>query len=167
MLTALDASPDALDEQELSFVANIREHGWFRTGVFDDEGGPGFSYTTGFWVNAGHAELIVFNLKGETAHDIFWDLFRDAQGGLSLSVGKRTGAAFGNFPAYAFAVAPRHYADHLGWNSWFYGAADFPCLQLVWPDPAGLFPWEPGFDAEFAASQPDLTERGWANEIID
>ena len=36
MLTALDAPPDRLDENEQSFVANIREHGWFRTSVFAD-----------------------------------------------------------------------------------------------------------------------------------
>jgi hypothetical protein len=31
----------------------------------------------------------------------------------------------------------------------------------VWPDRAGVFPWEAGFDPAFAGDQVDLTEDGW------
>ena len=167
MLTALDAPPDELDEGERSFVAKIREHGWFRTGVFGDDEGPGFSFTTGFWVSVTQPEVIIFNMKEDIAHDVFWDLYRDAQSGKALPVGKRTDAVFANLPAYVFPVAKKHYRDFLGWSRWFYGGDDFPCLQLVWPDQAGRFPWEPEFDIEFKVDQPDLTERGWVNEIKD
>lgn len=167
MLTALDSPSDALDERELSFVADIREHGWFRTGILGDDEGPGFSFSTGLWVNANHPEVMIFSTKGDIAHDVFWDLFRDAKSGKTLPVGERTDGVFANLPAYAFRVAKKHYRDFLGWSSWFYGGDDFPCLQIVWPDRAGRFPWEPDFDLEFKADQPDLTERGWVNEIKD
>jgi hypothetical protein len=167
MLTALDAPPDALDEAEQSFVAKIREHGWFRTSIFGEEEAPGYAFTTGFWVNASQPELIIFSMKNETAHSVLWDLFRDAKSGQALPVGKRTDAVFANLPAYAFPVARRHYRDLLGWSWWFYGGGDFPCLQIVWPDRDGRFPWQPDFDVEFAGDQPDLTERGWTNEIAD
>ena len=167
MLTALDAPPDALDQAEGSFVANVREHGWFRTAVSADSEGPGFSYTTGFWLHASHPELILFGMRGELAHDVFWDLFREAKRGKSLAIGKRTDAVFANLPAYAFRVAKRHYPDFLGWSRWFYGKDDFECLQIVWPDRGGVFPWEPDFDPEFEADQLDLTEGGWANELRD
>lgn len=167
MLTALDAPPDALDDGEQSFVAKVRELGWFRTSVFGDDEGPGFSFTTGFWVNASQPEVIIFSMKDDIAHDVFGDLFRDAKAGKTLPVGERTDAVFANLPAYAFLVARKHYRDLLGWSRWFYGGDDFPCLQIVWPDRAGIFPWEPDFDTEFREDQPDLTERGWANEIAD
>lgn len=167
MLTALDAPSEALDSAERSFVAKIREHGWFRTGVFADAGGPGFSYTTGFWRNAGRPELIMFGMRDEIAHDIFWDLYRDALAGTDLPVGKRAEDIFGNAPAYVFPVARRHYKDHLGWNCWFYAGDEFPCLQIVWPDRAGLFPWEDRFDRSFEASQVDLTEKGWRSALAD
>jgi hypothetical protein len=64
-------------------------------------------------------------------------------------------------------VANRFYADHLGWTRWFYGGDRFPCLQIVWPDRAGVFPWEPGFDATFSNDQADLTEHGWQAAIAD
>jgi hypothetical protein len=45
------APNEALDKSEQNFVANVREHGWFRTDIFEEEGHPGFSYSTGFWVS--------------------------------------------------------------------------------------------------------------------
>jgi hypothetical protein len=167
MLTALDAPSDHLDEADLRFVGQIREHGWFRTNVLGDEQGPGFSYTTGFWVHASHPELIIFNTKPEIAHNVFWTLYRDAKAGKPLPVGIRTDAPFENLPAVAFHVARNHYPDFLGWSRWFYGGDDFPCLQIVWPDRAGRFPWEPHFDPTFEEDQPDLTKLGWLNELVD
>jgi hypothetical protein len=116
MLTALDAPADTLDEGERSFVSKIRQHGWFRTGVLGDGEGPGFSFTTGFWVNAAHPEVIIFSTKEEIAHDVFWDLYRDVKSGKNLPIGKRTDAVFANLPAYAFRVAKKHFRDFLGWS---------------------------------------------------
>lgn len=144
----------------------MKEHGWFRTNVFADAEGPGFSFTTGFWLNAQHPEVIVCGLKSEVAHDILWDLFRDAKSGKPIAIGQRTLDVFGNFPAYAFPVAERFYADHLGWSRWFYAGDSFPCVQIVWPDRAGVFPWEEGFDVTLFDAQPDLTEHGWNAGVV-
>jgi hypothetical protein len=165
MLTALDAPIAALDDSEQKFIANVREHGWFNTAVFGDDQGPNFSYTTGLWVNTGQPELIMFGMKRETIHDVFWDLFRDAKGGIALPTGKPTDRAFANLPAYAFPVSKRFYRDYLGWSRWFYGGDEFPCLHVVWPDRDSVFPWEPGFDTAFSSRQTDLTERGWKSEL--
>ena len=166
MLTALDASPDALDDREKSFVANIREHGWLRTNIYAEADEPGFSYTTGLWVNAKIPEIVVFSLKGEFAHDICWNLFNDARSGIMPAIGTRTSEVFSNKPAYFFVVDKKHYRDCFGWNRWFYAGDDFPCLQLVWPDREGVLPWEKGFDETFRDDQPDLTEYGWAASIV-
>jgi hypothetical protein len=167
MRTALDGPASTLDEQEQSFVAMIREHGWFRTSVFAGAEQPGFSYTTGFALNAGAPELIIFGLKHEIAHDILWEQFRDAKAGRLLPPAIRTDDVFGGAAAHAFPVAKRHYAAHLGWSIWFYSGTDFDCWQIVWPDRAGVFPWETGSDPAFAESQPDLTEDGWRAALAD
>lgn len=161
MRTALDAPSELLDQAEQSFVAMLREHGWFRTGVHADGDGPGFSYSTGFWVTLRQPEIIIFDLRDDIVHEVLWDLFRSAEAGEVLPVGQPTDRVFGNLAAYVFPVAKRHYANHLGWSRWFYAGDDFPCQQIVWPDRAGLFPWEAGFDPTFANKQPDLTEHGW------
>ena len=161
MLTALDLSAEALNPREKRFVANVREHGWFGTSVFGDAAGPGFSSTTGFWLKFGQPELVLFGLKGDIAHDIFWDVCRDLEKGRPLPVGTATERVFGNAPAYVFPVAKRFYGEYVGSSRWFYRGDHFPCLQVVWPDRADLFPWDDGFDPEFGNDQPDLTEKGW------
>jgi len=162
MITALDAPANALDDDEKFFVAKIREHGWFNTSVTGDEEGPGFSYTSGLWVSTGQPEVIMFSMKREIAHDVFWDLFRDAQAGHGLTQGVPTNRVFANLPAYVFPVAEKYYREYLGWNRWLYAGDNFPCLQIVWPDRDGVFPWQDGFDPTFAHDQPDLTENGWS-----
>jgi len=67
MYTALDADPEKLDDGERTFAARIRQHGWATTSIGADDEGPGFAYTTGFWLKFGHPELIVFSLPGQTA----------------------------------------------------------------------------------------------------
>ncbi|MGH7019324.1 MAG: DUF4262 domain-containing protein [Brevundimonas sp.] len=161
MRTALDAPSNTLNAYERDFIANVRAHGWFNTSVSGDAENPNFSYSTGLWLTTSQPELIMFGLKSQIAHDVFWDLFRGAQDGRALPIRARTEQPFGNLPAYAFPVAKRFYADYLGSSRWFYGSDDFPCLQIVWPDRAGVFPWEDRFDPEFVSDQPDLTENGW------
>lgn len=165
MTTALDAPVEELDEDERSFVASIREHGWFRTCVAGDEEGPGFSYTTGFLLATGQPEVIVFSLKSEAGHNLLWNLFDCARDGDTLPVGVPVADVIDHWNVYLFPVAQRHYREHLGWSRWFYGNDQFPCLQLVWPDAGGIFPWEDGFNEDLRNDQPDLTEAGWTKEL--
>jgi hypothetical protein len=166
MRTALDAPDDVLDDHERNFVAKIREHGWLGSSVFEDAEGPGFSYSTGFWVSAHSPEVITFSLKSDTAHDVFWDLFRDAKAGKEHAIARLSDEVFANISSYLFPVAKVHYRKYLGWSRWFYAGDEFPCLQLVWPDRSGKFPWEDGFDESFRRSQTDLTERGWLASLV-
>ena len=101
MITTLDWPADQLDGAEQSFVAKIREHGWLRTAALAEEEKPGFSYTTGFFASTGQPELMIFSTADEVAHEMFWVLFRRAQAGQALPIGRRTNDFFSNLPAYA------------------------------------------------------------------
>ena len=109
----------------------------------------------------------MFSLQGEIAHDVFWDMFRLAKGNTPLSLGKPTNQVFANRTAYVFPIAKRFYPDYLGWSRWFYGGDDFPCLQIVWPDREGVFPWEETFDPAQPGGQLDLTEHGWQASLAN
>jgi Domain of unknown function (DUF4262) len=160
MRTALDANVEKLDEHERTFVNIIRQHGWHRMNVLQDEAGPGFNYTTGFWL-AGFPEIIVFAMKPEIASDVLWDMFRSQKSGQSYPTATVTNEIFADLPACLLTVSKRHYREYLGWNRWFYGGDSFPCLQLVWTDREGNFPWQSGFSSEFDGLQPDLSEGDW------
>jgi hypothetical protein len=161
MRTALDSPVEDLDADEKEFVAKLREHGWFNTTVPADDQGPGFSYTTGFWAGMSAPEVIVFSLKFEIAHNVFWDLYRDLRAGAAFPSGQRLPNVFGNTEAVFLPVSKAHYRDFLGWNRWFYSGDEFPCSQLIWPDKGGKFPWETGFDKDFVDDQPNLTGAEW------
>jgi len=162
MRTALDAAPSVLDEHETKFVACIREHGWFHTCVFQDESGPGFSYTTGFWLNVNFPELITFSLSQEIAHDTFWHIYRELKAGQSFAIRQPVENVFEQLKAAFLPVSQQRFKDHLGWSRWFYGGDGFECVQLVWPDRDEKFPWQPGYSVSLAKAQPDLTEGGWS-----
>lgn len=165
MRTALDLPADKLDEHERKFVAQIREHGWFSTSVFGDEEGPGFTYTTGYWVSIGMPEVILFALDSKIAHDLLWGVYRDAKGGRQFPTGVRVPDIFSNNDTFLFPVGKQHYPEHLGWSRWFYGGDEFPCLQLVWPDKVGLFPWQDGFEERFKGLQRDISSEGWVKAL--
>jgi hypothetical protein len=166
MRTALDIPAETLSAYERTFIDGVREHGWFDTHVFDDEGDrASFSYSTGFWLSRGIPEIILFSLPRDVTHNVLWDFFRDAEIGNPPPMGTPIEGIFGNARAVFLPVAQVHYEEHLGSAIWFYQWEAFPCLQLVWPDTQGRFPWERGFEERFRPDQPDLTENGWVSTL--
>lgn len=161
MFTALDADPSKLDEHERDFVGIIREHGWHHMRIAADDEGPDFGYTTGFWL-AGFPEIIVFSMKKQIASDVLWDMFRSQKSGQTYPATTVTNELFANLPACLIPVSKGNYREYLGWSRWFYGNDSFPCLQLVWTDREGNFPWQPDFSSEFDGLQPDLSDGNWA-----
>jgi hypothetical protein len=161
MRTALDADAAALDEHEKTFVANIRKHGWTHTFVSEDEEGCGFSYTTGFWLSLNFPELIMFSLRHEIAHDTFWHIYRELEGGHTFVAREPIENIFENLRAVLLPVHKGQFPEYLGWSRWFYGGDDFKCWQLVWPDPNGRFPWHFDVSSAMREGQPDLTEENW------
>jgi hypothetical protein len=162
MHTALNADPAKLDKHEQNFVDNIREHGWFGTHVASDNEGPGFGYTTGFWLKFKFPELIVFSLGRQVVHDTFWHMYRELEAGRRFAIGEPDNSIFQNFAALLLPVSRSHYRDHLGWSRWFHGSDEFQCLQLVFPDSSGRYPWSEGASDSFRATQPDLTAGNWS-----
>ncbi|RYF92040.1 MAG: DUF4262 domain-containing protein [Caulobacteraceae bacterium] len=158
--TKLDAPFGTLDANEQKFVATIREHGWFSTHILEEDGLPGFSFTTGFWLEQRFPEIILFSIPRHDRHEILWDLYRDILDGDLPPIGAPA-PLLGQHPGVLMPVARKNYAEHLGWCMWFYQGEDFPCLQLFWPDRWGRFPWEEGCDPEVVELQPNLTDTPW------
>jgi len=167
MKTALDLDQAELDPFEREFISQIREHGWFGIRVFDPEKQePDFTYTTGLFHGLGYPEIIVFSLPKQVSHDILWNIYSDAREGKDFKPEVRLSGIFGNHQAVLLPVSQDFYVEYLGWSRWFYRGDDFQCFQLVWPDPAGFFPWEPAFDRSFSGDQPDLTADGWTGLTV-
>ena len=54
-------------------------------------------------------------------------------------------------PTFTNAMIPGTEDPRDLYGNWFYGAREFPVVQLIWPDKAGRFPDDPASAAEFRA----------------
>lgn len=102
-------------------------------------------------------------MPSEIAHDVLWHIYRMIAAGSPPPVGKVTSTIYANADALLLPVDKAHYHDHLGWNRWFYGGDEFPCLQLLWPSEEGLFPRHPDATEALNRAQPDLTGAASSN----
>ena len=164
---ALDRSPDTFNEHEKKIVANIREHGFQTTSVGAGTDTPSFSYTTGLWRMASIPEILIPTLQASVSHSLFHHIHRQAQHGFVPPIGVPVSDVMMGYDCYFFPIAASAYEDYPLSSNWFYGNRDYPCLQLVWADEVGLFPWQSGFNEKFRDDQPDLSPDGWLAHLAN
>ena len=138
---------------------DVEKFGWHFLAVAGEGDSPGYVFTIGLWKTYRHPELIVFT-PGDPME----------QSGLLTAVAKRVAVGevfvegkaheglFGKFSGSLRPVRRFWNAEFLGTASRFYNSHDFPVLQLFWPDPQGLFPWQGGFEADWFGTQSLLYE---------
>jgi hypothetical protein len=163
--TMLAARSAGMTEYEQQLVTQIGQYGWRSTHVYKSDNSPCLTYTTGFCLSLASPEILVFDFPPNLAHDVFGQIYRELRAGRIFSEAAPEGKIVSGETVYFFPVAENAAVTHLISSKWFYRDRPFPCRQLVWADQAGLFPWEPGFDARLADLQPDLSPTGWKNLI--
>ena len=164
--TVISDPPANLKTYEVHLVETVREHGWQTTSVgLDRNGDPAFSYTTGFWFTVDQPEIVVFDFPPQLAHDVFAQMIAKMRTGHRFPIGQPIEGVLSNEATYLFPVRRDIAVNYLRSSDWFYRKTDFPTVQLVWADGAGLFPWEVGFNDTLAPLQPDLSELGWMSEL--
>lgn len=133
--------------------AVIAEHGWLVQSVFPEAGDPGplFAYTVGLTA-CGRAELLVAGLEPGTAQALLNDAAGRAE---PFTHGQQlTDWIVG----YTAVVVEGPHAEPLwpGTARALYGASAVRLQQLVWPDPAGRFPWDDDFEPGLRDAQPTI-----------
>jgi hypothetical protein len=133
-------------------------------GVFPtaDSPGPPFTYTVGL-VEKGMPEFIIIGLPADVAHTLIATAIKrfekhgnkDPNGFPDMLVDTE----LANMPAIYRVLDPeKACADHATMARVWAGHA-VPVTQIVWPDPAGKFPWEEGCDPAMAKAQSAIG--GW------
>lgn len=156
MLTAKSLPEHELNQYSKQFISRIEEFGFTSTSVFAKEG-PNYTYTTGFWQNHRHPELIVFGLDGSLSNELFWDCLRFIEDGRSFKSGEYVEEIFRDALGAFRAVSEAARAEYLHSSDWYYRSQPFEALQLFWPDQSGRFPWDDGVSEAFKADQPDIS----------
>jgi Domain of unknown function (DUF4262) len=61
-----------------------------------------------------------------------------------------------DYPCVFRRANPTRYDGLLNYAVWYYEGSHFPALQWIWPDKAGLFPWQTGVNEYVKDNQPAL-----------
>lgn len=146
---------------EAKVLEDVTEYGVHIVHVLEDdeEEGARFSYTVGMWHSFRQPEVIVFGLPEAVAHDLLNVAADEAGNGAELTAGSRHDGFLEGYPVRFLAVEPADYPDYVGVGQWAYGDAEFPVVQLVYPDKQGRWPWDEATAAGFRATQPVLGRR--------
>lgn len=143
-----------IDDEKV--VSDIERFGLTVMLVEGDEETPSFAYSIGLFRNYGHPEIIVFGLDFEVMSSIVNEVGEQVKTGKHYETEKIYFGLIEKYGCVFEPVAERHYAEYFGYANWFYKGTDFPALQCVWPDKAGLYPWHEDFNPEWLAAQPLL-----------
>ena len=138
---------------------NIDTYGLHILNVAADGELPPFSYSIGVQQSLGLPELIVVGLRHEVAQSAINACYLQMKAGALIVPGARVaGLLGGGFECEIREVAPAHFREYMGWAWWLYDGPGFCALQIVFPNIAGVFPWEPQADDWFRNWQPLLTD---------
>lgn len=148
---------DDLSSLDARVLREIHTDGWQITGVLarEQEPGPEFAYSIGFFHTMEHPEVILFGLPVETCMKAVNLIGLDIQSGVHF----QTGLVYEGILKFPYLccfkeVDPKHYREHVGYALWFYETDPFPLLQCFWSDHTGRFPWDEGCSAYASEAQP-------------
>ncbi len=149
-----------LDEVEQRIVDDIAEFGWHLLSIHATADAPPFCYTIGLMHTLDHPEVILFGLDGNVAGKILNEIGEQIRSGRPFDQPGLYEGVLAHFACKMRPVSPRFHTDYLGYAMWHrrhvgqHGT--LTAMQCLWPDKAGLFPDEPGFNSEIAHLQPLL-----------
>lgn len=125
--------------------------------VMSDGENPGFAYTVGLWETYKHPELITVGLPPQAAHGIFGEVMRMLDKGEAIETMKRYDR-LANLPLAFINVESKHKEQYMLMLDNHYGAEseNIHAMQMLWPDPKGVLPYEAGYDSKYDEAQPML-----------
>lgn len=147
---------DELSAVERQALEDIAEYGVHIVHVPDSDSGPGFSFTIGLWHQFGQPEVIAFGLPEEVAHELLNAIADEADDGRTFRDGEKHDELLVGYPVRFVAVPPDARASYFGLAEWAYAGEPFECVQLVWPDKQGRWPWDDAVRDGFRTGQPVL-----------
>ena len=150
---------------DVACVSHVREPGWHvvivgtgdcdcggpECGEADDS--PAFAYTVGLPHQFSHPELVMTGQRAELMHSALNAAVRMVQHGHDFTAGVVTENVIGRFPVLAEDLTMEACEELLRFAWWFH-RRPVPGVQLIWPDTAGVWPWQPGAAAFATDLQP-------------
>ena len=158
-----------LTEIEQDMVDKIDQYGCFVMGVFDPEHDiPDFAYSIGFPKSLSQGDVLISGLDLKMMRKLVNDTYALCRDGFQLADFARTSELFSSFDCVVREIAEEHLRGEFMTSALWYAESVFDqpftsAFQLVWPDKAGLFPWEEGFAESLVGAQLELWRKDSVN----
>lgn len=137
-------------------IGQIEEHGCALISVGSDcEEDFDWTYSLGIYDTCAQPELITVSLPFTTAKFCLNEAARRLRSGAHVTR-ERQKELIANVDCELRIVAPKWVERLMNFANWFNGSADYPVLQIIYPDLQNRFQWEEGFESRFI--QPLLQE---------
>ena len=150
--------PEPVDDCDRKLLSDIERVGWHILNIEGDDEGPPYSFSVGFYHTLHHPEILIIGIPHETAVELLNTFGLLIKRGAKFKIGDQSLEIIQELPLAFTDVPTDCFREYLGYAVWFYQSVDFPVLQCVWPDKAGLFPWEAGYDNRLSQRQPVLAD---------
>jgi hypothetical protein len=151
------AKPRETNSPALGFDSNERGGVSHRT---EGQGGrrrpASLSYTIGFYKTWNFPEVIIIGRSRATAHHVLDTIATGLEEIRSRDLNKTARDLLPGPSCCFIEVAPRYYADYVGFARWYYLGKPFPLYQIVCPNTDGHYPWSSQASQPFKAWQPVL-----------
>jgi hypothetical protein len=121
---------------------------------------PGYAYSVGFGLTRETPEAAVFGLALETARAALWRLWDLELGRQGFTDGEKLDGVLPNRSVMLRRISAARYDAYFGTALKTYASlcefGRLRMMQVVYPDDAGRYPWEPQADYRFQRAQPAL-----------
>ena len=122
-------------------ISDIEKYGFGVIMVPQTDYLPSFAYTVGLWKSYKRPELITLGMPIDILHTLLNTVaFEGVKKGKSIEIGKNYRGVLEKHPVQFLTVDKRNIPDYFGQAINYYQTADFPALQLIWPDDKGGIP---------------------------
>ncbi len=136
--------------------SDIKKYGVHIIHVLEEGEEPNFSYTIGLYETYQKPEIIIVGLKQDLHHTLLNNIAYDYKEGISFENGKMHDNILDDYKCLLIDVEKKHYDAYLGMAMDHYGNQDFPVMQIVWPTPAHMYPFDKEAPEGFKKWQPML-----------
>src|SRR5262245_59381089 len=147
---------DGMTEAQRARLADIASNGVHIAHEAERGERPPYAYTVGMRHSFGEPEVLVIGLPRGVAQDLLDNVADEANGGRMFAAGEQLDGLVQGYPVRLLAVSDAQQVQWLPLVGWAYERGDVPCLQLVYPDKQGRWPWQPDVRDGFRRIQPVL-----------
>ena len=143
-------------EFEKIIASDIELYGWHVIKVQEDELGPSFGHSIGFFYSFSHPEIIIIGLAPDATHAIINRIGDAIKDGTQFQSGQFYTNIIEGVDCYFTAVNPIYLKEYTGYAELFYKHDQTPFLQCIYPTLTGIYPWQDAWPEEFKTIQPLL-----------